>query len=390
MKRWSLPLFIIVLGQSLGGCGLRPVSDDVTPSLAPQTPTAPVAGSGTAKVVNRMIEAVPIETFLVSSLRVPNKLSLRDLTVSFRSNAKGATFECRSGRQRDFVACPDGEAFTFQGMANGSSQSLDVRARSPLGEMDATPLSLAFVIDLEHGALPTADGDGKALRVPQSGAELIASRSLPVGAFFAVAVPNDAQTAVATYSTDKTYNGRLDFLRLMNQSKDPCTREYERAITVDGGAVYCEATPTAVQLLADYAEPLPRNHLDVVKFDAGQKPTERFMLAAFDATLDQGEGQMGVEANCRGSIAAGQTQAVLFNDFFRIPQKGLITWCQVRDPAGTYWWLGAFQYSSASGSTRLKGIYAASAGLGIFSGQDFAQRTADLLGKILVPVALAQ
>jgi hypothetical protein len=64
-----------------------------------------------------------------------------------------------------------------------------------------------------------------------------------------------------------------------------------------------------------------------------------------------------------------------------------LSWCQTRDRSGAYWWLASFSYDSAGGEARLKGIYAASAVLGIFSGQDFAQRTGQLVRQVVVPVA---
>jgi hypothetical protein len=49
--------------------------------------------------------------------------------------------------------------------------------------------------------------------------------------------------------------------------------------------------------------------------------------------------------------------------------------------------MASYHYESAGGKARLKGIYAASAQMGIFSGQDFAERTAALARSIFVPIA---
>lgn len=395
MKLRSLPL-LFALTLPSGGCGKagssdKPPLDDPVPTTAtpPRSGMQPAPSRPAAKTVNRLFEAVPIETFLVGGLRLPDRLKLRDLTLTFRSNVGGATFQCRSGASQDFVACPGGDSFTFTAMANGSSQAVEVRARAALGQVDTSPLGVAFVVDLDAGALP-GDGNALAVTAPASATELASARSLPLGGTFAVAVPGAVETVISSFSTDKTYNGRLETLRLARLSKAPCTRSYELTTTTAAGEAYCMATPTRLQLAADYAEPLPRNHLEVVKFERNSSvPAERLILAAFDADADPAEGHMGVDDSCRGAVASGQTTAVLVRDYYGEPQAGTIRWCQVQDQAGLWWWVAAFSYESAGGRARLKGIYAASAGVGIFSGQDFAQRTGELVRELVVPVTVA-
>lgn len=387
----------LVPALALGlGCGEkeRLSADDGQP--APTVPVVPRSGGQPTppavvkpRTVDRLVEGVPVETFLVGGLQVPDLLKLQDLTLSFRSNVEGATFECRAGASRDFVAC-GGDTFSFKSMANGSAQALEVRARSPLGELDGSPLAIAFVVDLERGGVPSPRTRQAAVAaLPSTAQELVAARSLQLGSSFAVAVPGGAGLHVASYSTDKTYNGRLETMRLMSIYPAACLKGYERTTTIDTGELYCEATPTRAELVTDNAKPLPRNHLEVVKLEGDTvNVAERLVLAAFDADADQAETHVGIEESCRGAAGSGQTRvANMVREFSGAAGAGAIFWCQTQDRNGGWWWFASFAYESAGGKARVKGIYAASAKLGIFSGQDMVARTSALVRDVVVPVA---
>ena len=334
---------------------------------------------------------VTVETFLVGGRAIPDRLKARTLTLAFRSNIALATFECRLAPAFLFSPCPEGAQFTFNNLADGASATLNVRAKAPSGSVDPSPIVISFVVDLAHGL--TVDD----LAIPPATAiasvsELLATRSLQLGSFYALAVPPDGM--ITSFSTDKTYNTKIRILRRLGDdggsayTDEPCNRFYEQTVDVGQGATYCDGTPTHAQWASDYRTPMPLNHVEVVRHDAAGVITEKLLLAAFDAEADQAEGHMGIVDVCAKATASGQTRVGIVRDFYAAPTAlASLGWCQVQDPAGAWWWIGAFTHSPGDG-VRVRGIVAlAASSSGVFSGQDFAAFVGASLSESLVPLA---
>ncbi len=76
-------------------------------------------------------------------------LTTPDATTTFSSNEAGSTFECRLN-SAFFAACAS--PLTYNGLANGS-YTLAIRAVDPAGNIDASPLAVAFQVNVPEPAL---------------------------------------------------------------------------------------------------------------------------------------------------------------------------------------------------------------------------------------------
>lgn len=402
-------LSALIVSMAVASCGAvetqrrqvaKRVGDDRMSRLAqarPEPPAPPLAPAPAPAPLPSVelppARSVPLETFLVSGSTPPDRLKARDLTLRFRANVANARFECRIEGAREFRDCPEGDHHAFSGMAHGSTHQLTVRARSALGERDASPLTIAFVVDLNAGAEPGGALPVTAGELPVAGGGDAFQRSMQLGGFYGLVVPTDA--SVASYSSDRTYNGRLQILWRLDGlgsafAGETCKRSFERQVDVAASGpvparTYCEATPNRVEVVESYATPQPRNHVEIVR-GAG----ERLIVAAFDAAEDEdpAEAAMGEAATCAGAASSGTSPIRIVKDFYGETQpQGTLSWCQAADRMGRWWWIGAFVHEGVGpDAVRLRGRYAASAELGIFSGQEFATRTGALLQSALVPL----
>jgi hypothetical protein len=359
----------------------------------PRGPTAPVAPY-------ERDDRIPVETFLVGS-PIPERLKASALTVSVRSNVVGAAFECQLDGGA-FAPC-GGAAYAFKDLAHGQVGALSIRARAPDGQIDGSPLAVSFIVDMHGGmapgdastdAGPVTPGDlPEPTQPPQDGEGPLESRQLQLGSFFAVAVPYDQ--LVTSYSTSKTYNSRVNMLRLMGEHAGSayagigCGREYERVVDASGGRQYCDGTPTRAQLIQDYARPLPYNHVELVR-GAAAATDEKILIAAYDGEPDPVENKLGINGTCANSGYRGKTSVPVIADFFgEDPARAIVTWCQVRDRAGDWWWVGAFtaRLGQTQDAPRVAVIYTAATTLGIVSPAQFMGRIGRLIPSIVVPIA---
>lgn len=381
----------------------------------PQTGSAGPDGSG--KPASPVVQ-VPVDTFLASGA-VPTRLKAGpSIELTFRSNIEGAAFECQSGSDSGFSSCPDGDRYRFEELVHGRGYQLKVRARSPEGRYDQSPLILSFIVDNLNG-LPVTEHNGgeypssaqPPVLLPVSPSELpmpipssggighSPSRRLQIGSDLALTVPDEF--LVTSYATTKTYNSTLHLMRVMGADTgtslfpdEPCNRDFERIVAGPMGYSYCDATPTRAEWDHGYAARIPRNHLEIVRSHEGVAD-EKFFAAAFDAEGDPAEQATGIHGLCRGAVTSGQTRGPLAQGFFggEIVQ-GIIHWCQVRDRNGRWWWLGSADLDTtnvsdgAGGQVRIRAklIYTLAHQSAVYSGQRFAtrfsERSVSLLSKI--------
>ncbi len=352
----------------------------------------------------------PVETLLQDGLVLPARLKAETLTIHFRSNVAQATFACALGAASTFDACDD-DSYSFGTLVHGRSYMLRVRAMAPDGRVDATPLVVSFVADKMTGTAPTVAANLASVKaiipastddLPQplkAGAEVSdEGRALQVGSFFAVETPANEQ--VTSYATTKTYNAALRYFRLVNGKVGsellpsvPCAQEFERV--VDGpagsGTKYCDATPNADEWKSAYPTLLAKNHVETVLRSA-DGVDERLYVAAFDAEADSAEAAIGIQGLCQGSNYQGSTEAELLRSFFGEPLRETMTWCQAKDAAGQWWWIGTFQATLSTdpaAPARLKVIYAVNVNQGLFSGQQFATFAERRLPRLIIAIAPA-
>jgi len=420
----ALATFLAGVSLSLTGCGIerdvlgrkKSKSDQtVTPDAAPGHPTS---GSSTPSPedieLGKAIErTLPIETFLLGLTELPPRLKANSLTLSFRSNASQAAFECRVAVNAPWAPCPMGNKFRFAALRHGQTIALWVRAKGADGRADLSPLQIGSLVDLQDGvtvanAMEEAAEERPLVRAdqlpvemdqePSNGSLDVAERKVQVGSFYGVVVP--WEMFVATYSTSKTYNSSLQILRVLGRNAgaaydgERCDREFERVVAGPAptrqspqSLQYCEATPGRQQLDQSYARPMPYNHVElVVARDFGEK----ILVAAFDSDPDPYEVRLGIDHICRNAGAAGSQAVPVLNEFFGVePAREMLSWCQVRSVNGSFWWVGIMtaSLSSKPDAPRVRVIYSVNADRGILSGQQFASRAAAVLTKVIVPIA---
>lgn len=342
----------------------------------------------------------PLETLLQGGLILPERLKAETLTISFKANAPGARFECLLGTSSSYEPC-DGSSYAFGRLNHAQSYALKVRARTPDGRVDATPLEVSFVVDLLTGQAPlllptTDDVDAKipeaASDLPQAGKSAsTAGRALQVGSYFAVVAPVDQQ--VTSYATNKNYALTQRYFRLM-PSPVPCTGTFEEVVAgaQGSGTSYCEATPNAAEWQTKYSnltKPVPKNHVEMVRPSA-QGIEERLEVAAFDDDQDPAEARLGLGAVCQNANYQGETQVGLLTTFYGDVTRQLFRWCQAKDEKGEWWWIGSFAavVSRNPNPARLTVTYAVNVRQGLFSGQQFSAYAERRLPSLIIPIAL--
>jgi len=155
-----------------------------------------------------------------------------------------------------------------------------------------------------------------------------------------------------------------------------------------GNSTYCDATPTRSQW-AQIAQPLPMNHVEMIENDA-QGMREKLLVAAFEDEADPSEAGLSISNTCQGALYHGMTQVPLTPGFFvGDTQTESFEWCEVRDPAGVWWWVGAYTALLGNSPTgpRLRVIDTVAAREGITSGSEFATRAESRLTGLILPLA---
>jgi hypothetical protein len=417
VSKWIL---ILMISFGLFGCGSDFGFGEKKPESKPQpnSPLNPTNGQGQGEAGSpesqegMTVVRVPVETFLEGGGNIPQRLNAYALTVKFRSNHPEAGFECRSTLHRPFRAC-DSE-FVFgkdqtsgneEGLlVHGKSYSLFVRAKLTDGRFDATPLKISFLVDHLVGkeenerddipANPVLSASDLPSPINPDQRERSENRLLLVGSFYGLSVPYGFR--VTSYSTTKTYNQRLHILAMTGShggaaySNLACNLPFEKLTRGPLGVQYCESTPTTTELREFYANPMPKNHVEIVADET--IPMEKLMVMSFDDEGDQTEGIMGIDALCQRGQGHGGSEVPLLQGFFDQEAKvEFFKWCQVKDKNGKVWWLGTFlsHLQQVASAPRIRAIYTASQDLGLLTGQQFALRASGFFKRLLVPVAQA-
>ncbi len=384
------------LGPRLEQKGEKPSTGTgkTPPAVTPGTQPDPATGTPAA--------VAPLETLLQSGLILPERLRAATLTVSFKANAEGASFECLFGTAPSYEPC-DGSSWDFGKLNHGQSYTLRVRAKTPDGRLDQTPLVVSFLADLLTGQAPTlipgaqdlatkiAEDASDLPQVVKDGGASAAGRALQVGSYFAVVAPVDHQ--VTSYATNKNYALTQRYFRLM-PSALACTGTFEQVVPgpTGSGTTYCEATPNEAEWQSKYtslAKPVPKNHVEMVRASA-QGLEERLQVAAFDKDQDPAEARLGLGGACQNANYQGQTQVGLLRTFYGDVTPELLHWCQAKDEKGEWWWIGSFAaiVSRNPNPARLTVTYAVNVRQGLFSGQQFAAYAERRLPHLLIPIAL--
>ena len=374
-----------------------------------ETATSQLPGSGQPGQNANGPKSVPLETFL-SSGAIPTRLKTGPaLTLTFRSNVTDASFQCRMKAQDSFKSCTSVNSYTFSSLVHGRGYQLEVRAAQPGGGIDSSPLIISFVVDNVDGLpvqdVPTEGTDNpnavdqeiiypvnpSELPMPVSdGAGQTASRKLQIGSALVLDVPNEF--LVTSYATTKTYNNALHLMRVMGSSTgsslfvdEPCNREFERVVAGPASYSYCDATPTRDQWSTSYAARIPRNHVEIVK-NVGAAAEEKFFVSAYDDEVDSAESAIGITSLCTNAVTRGQARGPLAEGFYEGQIiNGVITWCQVQDRQGRWWWLGTADINTtvAGVTMRARMIYTLAHQSAVYSGQRFASRFSERSTAIL-------
>jgi hypothetical protein len=396
----------VLVASALSGCGVA-----VVDKRTRETTTTQLPGSGRPGQNAEGPKGVPLETFL-SSGAVPTRLKIGpELTLTFRSNIADAAFQCRLSDKASFETCAGINSYTFSNLVHARGYQLEVRATLG-GSFDNTPLIISFVVDNVDG-LPIQEvrpGSDQPNAVDQEiifpvnptelpmpvtqGAGATASRKLQVGSAVVLDVPTEF--LVTSYATTKTYNNALHLMRIMGTDtgsslfvNEPCNREFERVVAGPVDYSYCDATPTRDQWSTSYAARIPRNHVEIVK-NVGAVAEEKFFISAFDDDIDSAESAIGITSLCTNAVARGQARGPLAEGFYEGQVlNGVITWCQVQDRQGRWWWLGTADINTtvSGANVRARIIYTLAHQAAVYSGQRFASRFSERSTAILSKLA---
>jgi hypothetical protein len=326
------------------------------------------------------------------------------LRLTLRSNVEAAVYECRTTPSGTWQGvCTRGDQLVVEPLAEGKAYHYELRAVSPTGRADQTPLVVSFVVDRAQGEPLTA---GVGAPVPEDARELpefVASpaipwaspRSVALGRFFAAVVPFGHR--LSSYATDLTHNGRLKLFMAMETASaygaPACDQSWEKVVEGPGGATYCDATPSSDEVARHYRRPLPRNHLETFR-GTPTSPDEKLFLATFSARPDEAdaaaEARLDVEGNCRGAIRRGSTPLPLLSEKLGGQARHLLDWCLVKGEDSAWWWIGGFKASVARAQGRLVAIYAVKGStFGLQSSQDFVLRTVEVMKSVLAPLGVS-
>lgn len=419
MKLISVTLALVIMTAS---CGNDSASRKGSDSNSPQNPN--VINGNPIQLLPAEI-SVPVETFLLSG-KIPSRLKAVGMTIFFTSNIEKATFECRTDVNAAFTACTGANSFTFLTLVNGQSYFLSIRAKAPNGSVDTTPVEINFVVDVQNGVDPsvptteeeipiTVDVLPREMDVPEQNAEA-PSRELLVGGFYAAVTPYNMH--VASFSTTKTYNASVHMLRVIGNKGlgsayegTSCNLPWEFKVNPNDGSgyEYCEANPTRQQILTGYANPMPLNHVEIVR-GTRAFAEEKIFVAAFDGEEDAIEHRIGIHTTCGNTSMRGEASIPVLNKFLGVaPEKKLFQWCQVRASNGTVWWVGymgaylsttqitTINADAAATTTptrkidianppRMKVVYSILADANVPTQRDFMARAANILSNVIVPL----
>lgn len=350
----------------------------------------------------------PIETLFVDISEIPLRLASKSLRFKLRSNVEGARFECRwSGRGAWLQECFHGDEFVVNGLSDRNVYRLELRAVSPAGVPDATPMRFSFLVDLRFGMplVPRTGATGAADLVPQSPADLPGFRATPakpsqvssavaLGRYLAFVVPYGHR--VGAYATDLTYNGRLKLFLAMDPASlidaPSCNRTWERLVDGPDGTKFCDATPRAVDLPASYRRPIPRNHIETFSGPPGN-PDEKLYVAAFNdqpSDPDEAEARLDLNAYCPKEARRGSIPAALLTQKLGGHLRDQLHWCMIQGTDSSWWWIGHFKLNLTQDRGRLAAVYAVRAAtLSLQNSQEFVRRTIDVMSKVLVPLGVS-
>lgn len=350
----------------------------------------------------------PVETFFAEISEIPLRLRSQSLRLRLRSNIEGASFECRFSPRGEWLKdCFRGDELVINGLSDRNVYRIELRAVSPDGFPDATPIKVSFMVDLRFGLPLTPDAGRAALAalVPASPADLPGFRSTPnkpgnvasavaLGRHLAYVVPYGHR--VSAYATDLTYNGRLKLFLAMEPASlidaPSCNRSWERLVNGPDGMKFCDATPHSTDLQASYRRPIPRNHIETFNGPPGN-PDEKLYVAAFQdqpGDPDAAEARLDLNAYCPKEARRGSVPAALLKQKLGGHLRDQLNWCMIQGTDSTWWWIGHFKLNLTQDRGRLAGVYAVRAkSLSVQNSQEFIRRTIDVLSKVLVPLGVS-
>ncbi len=384
----SLMTGLLLCGLA-ASCGFSDYNPDTQgdDALEPATPVQP-----TPQVPN-----LP-ETFIIGADRIGKVVAAESLPLYFRSDDAAATFECRQDARMSFQACPEGDAWFFQGLVQGGLYRMEVRARNAQGLVDATPATIEFRVDRQEGKLPYDGGQSvltieKPADLPSASATAGGNRSrrLQLGSFYVADVPLD-MTAVS-YSTTRTLNSKIHIMSTIDPDRpagagaEGCRRDWERIVYGPNRALFCDATPTREEMQS-YARPLPLNHVELLG-EQGGVAYEKVMLAAFEEEGDATEMTSNLQSACAASVVHGSSPMQILNgQLDRSPGGQIVRWCRVVNGASA-WWLGLVEgrLGQHQKAVRLKIIYAISETRGVKTPQQFAARIQGYVPRLVQHLA---
>lgn len=381
-----------------------------SPSTSPPAPSPPasVTNSESPPVMPTKVHTaapVPIDTMFAESYEIPTHLAARSLRLRLRSNVSGASFECRQTAHAVWgTRCTAGDEFWVDNLVHGNTYRFEIRAVSPAGLVDPSPLVVLIYVDFVTGsplsvgstgrggagvAIPEAVSDLPAYRASQTDAGA-GSSAVALGPSLAFVLPIGHR--VTSYATDLTYNGRIKlFLAMQSPSSEVprCDQTWERLVTGPQGETFCDATPRRTDLETVYRQPLPRNHIETYS-GSPKTPDEKLFVAAYgdrSDELDAAEARYDAIDQCPNATLKGNAPLPVVTRQLGGQVREQMDWCLVRGSDGAWWWVGRFKGKLAPGKGRVVALYAVKGAVfGLQSSQSFVVRTADLMRNVLVPL----
>jgi hypothetical protein len=218
-------------------------------------------------------------------------------------------------------------------------------------------------------------------------------RSLQLGSFYAVQVPFDAR--VITYATNKTYNGRILTITMLNApintlftQNNSCQRSYEKTVLAADQVPYCESTPSLEDLALNAVQMPPLNFVNLALNAAGGILTENLLFAAFERASEP-VAEANIRLNqCRADLPQGTVTLPIVPKFYGGRTLGKINWCQYQDGAGLWWWGAVVSSPLGSGDSTatLKLYYSVSSALGIITETQLVDRLQRVVFPLLLPI----
>lgn len=388
MKLRSLQLFLAV--YCLGACA-KQVVEERAPTARPILP--PIH-----QETDQRIQSVPVETFLRNSQDLQaGTIFKRSIKLAFFSNYSNATFECSMNNWESFTACSAGDSstLTLSQLKHEEVYVIHVRARTPNGLIDASPLKISFIVNLtQQRVVYNGDIFQKRLGRINSVGDLPAPHYQPtpdketprvlLGEQFIVLVPE--QFIVHSYTSTKNLVNDLISYRL---SPDDQCGVQERLVTHPSSLKYCESFPHLNQIddLPWFQYPL--NHVALAR-EAGDIET----LFATVSTSDTDTRHIPeYEHLCANATSSYGVTPPVFPNLQQISHEDSLRWClTTSDNAAVWTGFYTLNIQKASGeTTRLVAVYSLTpTATGMLTPEAFVAKMNSTLSGLLIPELLSE